>query len=464
MGVLFQAVRAPSIPATGYMLLMNFKATLGLLATIGTLLQASVVDAQSLIRDAEIEQTLRLVLQPLQQSAGVGGTRVDIFVINDRSLNAFVAAGNNIFLNTGLIQRMKTVEMLQAVMGHELAHITQGHRAARVANLASARTAAGLGLAIGVAAAAAGGGAGLAVGLQDAVRKSVFAFSRSQESAADRASIRYLQGAGISPQAAVDVLNIFRGQEVLTISRQDPYVLTHPLTSDRITRMQTAAAAYKGGPSKQSAAIDYWYARLLIKFNGFIGNPGQNLRRIAKTDTGELATLARAIAYHRRPNPAKARSEIDRLIKMRPNDAFYHELRGQILLESGNSATAVTSYRKAAALAPKEPLILGGLGHALLAKGSGATVKEALDVLSRAYSRDPRDASTLRDLALAYARSNNPGQASILTAERYALESNFKQAAIHAKRAQGLLPRGSSGWRKADDIIAIARQLESKKK
>lgn len=431
-------------------------------------MQAQWVAAQGLIRDAEIERTLKLVLQPLQKSAGIGGTRVDIFIVNDRSLNAFVAGGNNIFLNTGLIRKMKNVEMLQAVMGHELGHITQGHLSARAANLASARSASGIGLAIGVAAAAAAGsssaGVGVIAGLQESVRRSVFAFSRSQESAADRASIRYMKSAGISPQAGVDVLNIFRGQEALTINRQDPYVLTHPLTSERIARMKAAASAYKGGPSKQSANIDYWYARMIVKFNGFIGNPSYNLRRIKKSDNGELQTLARAIAYHRQPKPAKARREIDRLVKMRPKDPYYHELRGQILLESGSAKAAIASYRRAANLAPNESLILGGLGHAMLAKGSGASVNEALKVLKRAYARDPRDNLILRNLAQAYARTGQPGQASVATAERYALQSNFKQAAIHAKRAQGLLPRGSTGWLKAEDIIAIARKVAPKKK
>ena len=203
---------------------------------------------------------------------------------------------------------------------------------------------------------------------------------------------------------------------------------------------------------------------MLVKFNGFIGNPGYNLRRFKRGDNSELATLGRAIAFHRLPKPKKARQHVDRLIKMRPKDAFYHELRGQILLESGNARAAVASYRRAAQLAPKEPLILGGLGRAMLANGSGASVKSALSVLQKAYARDPRDSSTLRNLGLAYARTGQPGQASVVTAERYALQSNFRQAEIHAKRAQGLLPRGTTGWLKANDIIALARKVNARKK
>ncbi|MEM7439332.1 MAG: M48 family metalloprotease [Pseudomonadota bacterium] len=426
-------------------------------------LAAAPAAAQGLIRDAEIERTMKLVMRPIMRAAGVGGRRVEIFIINDRRMNAFVAGGSNIFVNTGLIARMQTKEMLQAVLAHELAHITQGHQAQRAAQVASARSAAGLGLLVGLAAAAAGGGPGVAAGLQESVLRTLFSFSRAQESAADAAAVRYLNAAGISPKAMLDVLKVFRGQEVLSVGRQSPYVRTHPLTNNRIIRMQAEAARYKGGDRKDTTT-DYWYARMDAKFVGFLGNPSRVLRQLKRSDNGEIATLTRAVAYHRLPKPKQARKYIDRLVSMRPNDAYYHELRGQILLESGDARGALNSYRRAARLAPKEPLILAGLGQAMLAKGSGGSVKEALSVLRKAYARDPRDPRMLRSLAVAYAKTGQPGQASVVTAERYALQGNFKQAKIHAERAQRLLPRGTTGWLKADDILAVANKLLSRKK
>lgn len=443
----------------------NLANLLTILLTCAVALAGSltVANAQGLVRDAEIERTLKRVMQPLMRAAGIGGRRVEIFIINDRRLNAFVAGGDKIFINTGLIAKAGSKEMLQAVLAHELAHISLGHRAQRAADIASARTVAGLGLAVGLAAAAAGGGSGVAAGLQETLRRSLFAFSRAQETAADAASVRYLKAAGISPQAAADVLQIFRGQEALSVGRQDAYVRTHPLTRQRILRMEAEAARFKGQP-KPDPTTDYWYARMVAKFNGFLGNPSRTLRRLPKSDQGEIATMTRAIANHRLPKPKLARRYADRLVSMRPADAYYHELRGQILIESGEARAAVGAYRRAAQLAPKEPLILGGLGRALLAKGSGGTVKEALNVLKRAYARDPRDPLTLRNLSIAYARTKQPGMASLLTAERYALAGNFKQAEVHAKRASGLLPQGSGGWLKAQDILGIARKLAAQSK
>lgn len=432
------------------------------LAILLALALALPAQALTLVRDAELEHALKVVMRPLQRAAGVGGRRVELFILHDRELNAFVAGGDNIFLTTALLTRLKTPEMLQAVLAHELAHITQGHRAQRAADIASARTAAGLGLAVGLAAAVAGGGPGVAAGLHESLRRSMLAFSRAQENAADQASVRYLRAAGVGPQAALDVLALFRGQEALNIGRQDPYVRTHPLTSERIERLRAEAARFKG-EGRTDATTAYWHARMRTKLGAFIGNPSATLRALPRGDTGELATLARAIAYHRLPKPVLARQHADRLVRLRPKDAYYHDLRAQILLESGDARGAVAALRRAVALAPSEPLLLGGLGRALLAKGSGGSPREALGVLQKAYAQDPRDPLMLRNLAVAYARTGNPGMASVVTAERYALASDFKQAQIHAQRAQRLLPRGTPGWLKADDILAIARRALARK-
>ena len=123
----------------------------------------------------------------------------------------------------------------------------------------------------------------------------------------------------------------------------------------------------------------------------------------------------------------------------------------------------MTAYRKAADLAPDEPLIQGGLGRALLATDTAANNKAALEVLEKSYSKDSRDALTLYNLALAYARDGQAGMASVVTAERYALASDFKQATIHAERAKQILPQGTSGWLRADDIVIAAKRVNDGK-
>jgi predicted Zn-dependent protease len=141
---------------------------------------------------------------------------------------------------------------VQAVLAHEAAHIANGHLTARPAAAASAQTAARMGLLLALAAGAAsgeGGAApGLAAGSASAAQRSLLAHTRAEEASADQSALRYMVSAGIDPTAMLEVLDLFRGQEALSVGRQDPYVRSHPLTRDRIRTVQAFLATQGAGP------------------------------------------------------------------------------------------------------------------------------------------------------------------------------------------------------------------------
>ena len=425
---------------------------------------ATATRAQTLLRDAEIEYALRRLAAPMIRAAGLSPSRIRILILQDSSLNAFVLDSRHIFLHSGLILKLKSAEELQAVIAHEIAHIANGHITRRIANKNAATSAAALGALLSVALAAAGEGkaaAGLAIGTGSSAKRRFFAHTRAEEASADQSGIRYMVSAGVDPSAMLEVLEIFRGQEVLSSHRQDPYARSHPLTRDRIRGLTGYAAAYKGRGKKQPDT-QYWYARARGKLEAFIRNPAYTLRRVKKGDSSDIALMRRAVAYHRTPNPSKALKEITALVAQRQKDPFVHELKGQILLESRQFGAAVTAYGRAVKLAPKNSLILAGYGRAILA--SGQSPKKALSVLEQARARDFRDPRMLRDLAVAYAKTGNKGMASLSTAERYAVIGRLSDAAIHAKRASGLLPRGSTGWNRAQDILHASETQKKRRK
>lgn len=421
---------------------------------------ATAAQAQTLIRDAEIEYTLRRLAQPVLNAAGLNSGGIKILVIKDSTLNAFVIDSQHIFIHSGLILKLKSPEALQAVIAHEAAHIANGHISRRLLNMRSAKTAAGLGLLLAVATGVATGNAqaagGIAVGTINSAKRVLLSHSRSEESSADQSGARYMARAGINPAAMIEVLDIFRGQEALSVSRRDPYALSHPLSRERLRAVKGYAAAYKpqGTPDPKSA---YWYARTRGKLGAFLRNSKWGLREAKKTQFNDVALMMRAVAYHQAPNLKKALKAVNALIKSRPNDPYAHELKGQILLESRQAKAAAAAYSRAVSLAPHEALILAGYGRALLAQGTRTSIKTALIALEKARTRDPQDARMMRDLAMAYAKSGNNGMASLATAERYAIQGRLKDAGIHAKRAAGLLSRGSVSWNRAQDVIRVAR-------
>ncbi len=456
------SLRQRHAPATAPRRLLG---ALFLCAAMLMALPASGLRAQTILRDPDIEYSLARLARPILNAAGLSPAQVKIIVLKDSSLNAFVVDGRAIFIHSGLILKLDTPGELQAVIAHEAAHIANGHISRRLADMRSARTAAGLGLILSAVAAGAGGadaGAGLALGTTSAAQRAFLAHTRAEESAADQSSARYLANAGVDPEAMVRVLEMFRGQEALSVSHQDPYALTHPLTRERLTRARAYAAALKPrGKGDREAA--YWFARARGKLGAFIRSPGWALSEAKKAPSRDIALMMQAVAWHRIPKQKKAIAAIGELARMRPKDPFIHELRGQILLESRHVKDAVRAYAQARALAPRSPLIAAGYGRALLAFDTPEANRKALAVLEKAHASDPRDPALLRDLALAHARAGQPGRAALATAERLALTGHLRDAALHARRAADQLPRGSPAWRRAQDILTAARQAKKRR-
>jgi predicted Zn-dependent protease len=430
-----------------------------LVLSLTAMIGAAPARAAQLLRDADIEYALKQLGGPILRAAGLSPNQVRILLINDSTLNAFIVDTQHIFIHSGLLTKLETAPQLQAVIAHEAAHIANGHISRRLGNMQTARTAAGLGMVLAAAAAAGGNGQaafGLGVGIQSSALRSLLAHTRAEEASADISSIRYLVRAGVDPQGAIEVQNLFRGQEALSESRQDPYMRSHPLTRDRLRALNGLVA----GASAQTApdpAAAYWFARAKGKLTAFTRAPSWTLRRADSSGTPDIAQMRKAVAYHRQSDLGRALSNIDAAIASRPNDPFLRELKGQILLESRRAEDAVRVYSAAANLAPREPLILGGLGRAQLAAGNP---QDALRTLEAARGRDFRDTRILRDLAVAYAKTGQNAMASLVTAERYAVQGRLKDAAIHAERAEGALPRGSGPWQRAQDVLSAAQRVQ----
>ena len=432
------------------------------LTVVLCLTSAAPAAAVRLLRDADLEYGLYILSFPILRAAGLSPTRTRILVVDDDRLNAFVIDHSAIYLHSGLIQKVRSARVLQAVIAHEAAHISNGHIARRMTNLKSARTAAGLGLALAAVAAAAGGGeaaAGVGALTSSLAQRSFLAHTRAEESAADRSAAAYLKFAGVSPTGLIELHEAFQAQESLNINRKDPYSGSHPLTTDRIRAARDYVARY-GDIGPTDPEFDYWFARIKGKLSAFKRAPKWTRRRVEGEISPDVRNMRLAVAWHRESNMAQALAALNRALALRPDDPYYLDLRGQILMENRRTDAAISAYRQAAELAPRNSLIQGSLGRALLADGQP---RAALEPLERARSGDYRNAYVLRDLGQAYAHLGQDGMAALATAERFALQGEMTDAARHARRALALLPEGSAPWRRAEDVLVTAERMTKRK-
>ena len=417
---------------------------------------------RSLIRDAEIESTIRIFATPLLETAGLSPQAVRIYIIQDASLNAFVAGGQNIFLHTGLLIRSETPAQLIGVLAHEIGHITGGHLPRTSDALRSASNA-GLVSAIlgGVTAVATGRvDVGIAVmsGGTALVQATMLEYSRTQESAADVAAVELLESTGQSARGLAEFLRILDNENLLAPERRSPYARTHPLNWDRVAFVENHVAKSSMAERREPVGYQDLHDRMVAKLSGFLQSPEQTFKTYAADDRRVASRYARAIATYRAARVDDALAMLETLIGEHPKDGHFADLRGQILFEAGRIDEARTAYRRALLLLGNEALVASSLARVELALETAEANESARRHMEHAIKALREAADAWHLLAIARGRTGAIGLASLALAEEALLTGRSKDAEQQARRAQAHLSEDSPGHLRARDIEALAEQ------
>jgi predicted Zn-dependent protease len=292
------------------------------------------------------------------------------------------------------------------------------------------------------------------------------AFSRTQESSADAAGASYLAKSGVSGKGLISFFKKLQNQEFrYAISQEDGYMRTHPLTGERMAALEQSVKNAPGWNSATDPRLEARFQRVKAKLSGFVEDPTRTLVAYPVSNKSVPARYARAYAWHKSAYPEKALAEADSLLAEQPNDPYFLELKGQILLESGRPNEALESLRQAVRYAPDQPLIAALLGHALISTEKPGNFEEAKRVLRAAIGRDNSNPFAWYQLGIVYDREGDPGRAALATAERYNLQGEPRLALVNAEQALRTVPAGTPDWLRAQDIAMVSRtEVERKKK
>jgi predicted Zn-dependent protease len=426
------------------------RAALGLALAVSLVLPAR---AASVIRDAEIEGTIHAIADPIFTAAGLDKDSIKIFILNDDKLNSFVAGGQNLFLNTGLLIRAENVDQLAGVIAHETGHIAGGHLSRMPGAQKQAMTTSLLGAVLGAAAAVAGApdlGAAIMAGGMTAGQGGLLAFSRTQESAADQAAVRFLDATHRSPQGLLDFFKILQTQNLRITTDGAAFLRTHPLTQDRIDFLEARVGSSPWKDARPDPALAEADARMVAKLDGFLAEPSNVIQRRAGDSLPDR--YARAVAYYRMGDLPRAQKLVDGLIGDRPNDPWFHELKGQMLFEGGKVAEAEQPYRTALRLRPDAALLRYGLARSLMEQGGDARLKEAVALLKEAVRVEPDNGGAWHFLGVAQGEAGEEGEASLSLAEAAVLARKKGDAQLYLQRAQQLIKPGEPSWYRAQDL------------
>jgi len=425
--------------------------------------------AQSILRDAETEAMFKDMSRQMIIAAGLSPNNVQVVLINDDSINAFVVGGQTVYIHSGLIAAADNANQVQGVIAHELGHIADGHVVLADAGYKPALGISLLSMVLGIAAAAAGAGeagAGIFAAGQQAALGKVLAFTRVQESTADATGAKFLREAGISGKGMLQFFKKLANEEYsYGMANIDPYAQTHPLSNERVAALTADLKASPAWNNPPDPALEERFKRVKAKLEGYVAPYARTLNDFPEGDNSIYARYARAYAWHKAGYPDKADAETLALIAARPHDPYFLEIRGQILLEAGRPADAIAPLKEASELTRYDPLIVTTYGHALIATEDKANYPEAERVLRIAVNKDDDNPFAWYQLGTVYELKGDTARAMLATAERASMTGDMRTAVYSARGAMASLPPNTPDWIRAQDIALTGQnQLDDQKR
>lgn len=441
---------------------------IGFVGTFGLVAGSASAQGIPLLRDTETERLLKSYEDPIAKADGLDPAAVKIYLVDDPTVNSFVAEGQNIFVQTGMILYAKTPNELIGVLAHESGHIKGGHLSRDATAISKAEIPMILSMIAGIAAMAAGAGeAGMAVLMagQQVAEAQFMAFSRVQEATADQIAVEALNATHQSSAGMLHLFERFANEEAMSAYKIDPFAASHPVGRDRVANLEALVEASPYKDVKDSPQATHAYLMMQAKLAGYILPVREVLNRYPLSDKSEPARYARTMAYFRQPDLPKALAEINGLIKDEPNNPYFYEVLGQIYVDMSKPELGIPPYQKSVNILPDASQLRVALAAAQLATEQPQLAPVALTNLKAALLIENDDPFAWYETAQAYSDLNNQPMADLSTAEQYYALGAYPQAAQFARRAQHGLEQGSRDWERANDIMAVAtpanqRQLQ----
>ena len=456
---------------------------------LGDRIATSIYRDPDLVDDPILNDYIDGIWQALRAAArarGELGPELDerfaweVFLVRDRSVNAFALPGGYFGVHLGLIGSVSSVDELAAVLAHELSHVTQRHISRLMTQQKQQAPWVIAAMILGAMAASKNANVGSAaiVGGQALAVQGQLNFSRDMEREADRVGFSVLQGAGFEIRGMASMFEKLQQASRLNDSGSFPYLRSHPLTTERIaeaqSRMQLNAKEPVRAEAAGNAVSPVLHAMMAARAR-ILAAPGVDLLRpMVAEGERRAATPATATANGRDAGAlyggAFAAAQLrdfgtarSLLAKLKPLAAGNERaanavnlLSIDIDLISGTVPASAASFDLAAATTRADVLMQS---RALLA------AKRAADVSSRLQtwvSVHPKDATAWQLLATAYGNQGQNVRAIRADAESRAAQLDFGAAVDRLKAAQTMIRSNpaSADHVESSIIDTRTRQLE----
>lgn len=394
----------------------------------------------SFIRDDETEKFLQEVSKSIFKAAGLDPDSIKIVIVNDPAINAFVADGQKLFVHTGLILQAEDVSGLIGVIAHETGHIKGAHIIQKGQNVkeASIGSIAGYVLGVGSVLVGAPPEAGMAIGSagQNIAARNFLSYSRDYENAADTVALNVLKKIGISPRGLIGILTQLQQKQKITGDIYDEYLLTHPVTEERINYVMNYIKQNPEVDKPTPAELEQKFKMVKAKIMGFLDTP-ERTRLHYNGQNGIDAAYARAIAFHKEAKFNDSMAIVEQLIAAKPSDPYFQELKAQFLFEKGDLEASALQYRKVLGMMGNSPLLRLKLAEALLTSKDKKKWEEAIGQLKAGLIQEPQNITLIEKLGIAYGKLGKICTSYTYLAESAIIAKNKPNARRYLVLAEG---------------------------
>ena len=359
----------------------------------------------ALIKDPWLQQSLEQIVWQINAVAGLNAP-MGLVIINDKQINAFAVPSGLIGINVGLLDKAKSLDEIVSVVAHEIAHVSQRHYQHRNDEKTKQLLMQAGGLLAGVAASKVGDGdaaAAVMLGSQAMSANAAASYSRGQEREADRIGMQIMNQAGYDVNAMPSFFATLDQQNPVKSNTLIPsFILSHPLTADRISEARARVATYKRDSQANMASNRYqsiqqqraqlfeqiqWRAR----YYGYLVNKA-DLEQGAKTSKGAKLALINYYLDNGQPKAAQSlMQDFDEDINTLANPLAVVTF-SQLAAQQGNVDVAVAKLQQLASVYPERTDVPRYLSDIYLKyRPTAESGQKVLALLQPLSKQNPRD-------------------------------------------------------------------------
>lgn len=362
------------------------------------------------------------------------------YIINDRNLNAFAGPGGHVFIFTGLIEIMDSVDELAAVISHEIAHVSARHISNRLEEAKKIGLATAVGILAGIILGGEGGGA-LMSGSMAAGIQAQLAYSREDERQADQLGLRYMRKAGFDPGGMIPTLNKIQKKRMLDPEAVPPYLLTHPLGPERIANIEImlkSGPEIKDRPAEATLFRRYFphlKAILRAKYSDPKDAEAEFKRLLERDPNSALAHMGLGLVYKRRNEFPLALKHLEAASKGEPESKTISIYLGEVYQLLGQDEKAVPHFLDALEKDRTDGRALFLLARSYQNLGQH---NRAIPLFERLSSMEPVEPEVYYGLGISYGRQNRLARAHYYFGIYFMKKRNKEKALYHLNRARDL--------------------------